>query len=251
MGNAIEKTFSILERIVSAAPEPLPPSVLAAELNLNRATCSRLLKQLMDLGYILRFSRQQGYVPGPKLATLNSIAGFQRDLIQTAKPVIDRCASELRASVLIAQLYGGKRYVLYHRNDCPSLDIRISRPCYDDIFCTATGLLLIAHCGREEQIARLREQKSAGREIMSDFSSEKNLSRKLQAIVEQGMFECEKGVQWIYAFPIYRDGKFCAALGSSIPREQHTPAVHRMMCRVLKQTAQEISRGLTPRYTIG
>ena len=251
MGNVIEKTFSILERIAGASPEPLVPSTLAAELDLNRATCSRLLKQLVDLGYVLRVSRQQGYVPGPKLVTLNNLAGFQQDLIRAAQPVIDRCASELRASVLLAQLYGGRRYVLYHRNDCPALNIRIVRPSHDDVFCTATGLLLLAHCNREEQIGLLREAKAAHREILPGFGSEKTLNRKLREIVGQGGFACEKEIQWIYAFPICRDGKFCAALGASIPREEHTSAVHRTMCRVLKHAAQEISRGMTPQYTIG
>jgi len=251
MGNVIEKTFSILERIAGAAPEPLVPSTLAKELDLNRATCSRLLKQLTDMGYLVKVSRLQGYAPGPKLVTLNNIAGFQHDLLRAARPVIDRCASSLRASVLLAQLYGGRRYVLYHRNGCPALNIRITRPGYDDVFCTATGLLLLAHCTREEQIGLLRKEKTAGREILPGFGSEKTLNRKLREIVGQGGFACEKEIQWIYAFPIYRDGKFCAALGASIPREEHTSSVHRTMCRVLKHAAQEISRELTPQYTIG
>ena len=251
MGNVIEKTFSILERIAGAAPEPLVPSVLAKELELNRATCSRLLKQLTDMGYLVKVSRLQGYAPGPKLVTLNNIAGFEHELLETARPVIDRCASELRASVLLAQLCGGRRYVLYHRNGCPSLNIRITRPAYDDVFCTATGLLLLAHCTREEQIGLLRKEKAAHREILPGFGSEKTLNRKLREIVGQGGFSCEKEIQRIYAFPIFRNGKFCAALGASIPREGHTPAVNRTMCRVLKQAAQEISRTLAPQYTLG
>lgn len=251
MGNVIEKTFSILERIAGSAPEPLVPSVLAKELDLNRATCSRLLKQLTDLGYLVKFSRLQGYAPGPKLLTLNNIAGFEHELLDAARPVIDRCASELRASVLLAQLYGGRRYVLYHRNGCPALNIRITRPCYDDLFCTATGLLLLAYCTREEQIGLLRKEKAAHREILPGFGSKKTLNRKLREIAEHGGFSCEKEIQRIYSFPIFRDGGFCAALGASIPREGHTASVHRTMCRVLKHAAQEISRGMTVRYTIG
>lgn len=250
MGNVIEKIFAVLERIVSASPEPVLPSPLAEELNLNRATCSRLLKQLLDQGYILKVSRQQGYIPGPKLLTLSNIADFQKNLLDMARPVIDRCSEELHCSMLIAQLYNRKRYVLYHRNRDPELHIRITKPCYDDIFCTATGLVLIAHCTPEEQITCLREQKTLGVEILPDYITEKKMSRNLNAIAEQGYFECGKELQWIYAFPVYGNGKFCAALGASISRKRHTAAYHRKICKVLKLASEEISHGLVPHYTI-
>ena len=247
----IEKTFGILERIVSSVPVPMTPARLAEELELNRATCSRLLKQLTDSGYLIQISRQQGYAPGPKLLTLANAAQFEHELLDAARPVIDRCAEELRSSVLLAKLYNRKRYVLYHSKGCPELNIRITRPCYEDIFSTATGLLLAAHCTRGEQIACLREMKAAGSEILPGFGSEKTLPGKLAAIAGQGFFETGKNSQWIYAFPVFRDGRFCAALGASIPRERHNPAIHRTMCRVLKQAAKTISRELSAQYTIG
>ena len=92
MGNVIEKSFSILERIAGSAPEPLVPSVLAKELDLNRATCSRLLKQLTDMGYLLKVSRLQGYVAGPKLLTLNNIAGFERELLKARRETETVCS---------------------------------------------------------------------------------------------------------------------------------------------------------------
>ena len=251
MVQVIEKTFGILERIVSSTPVPMTPAQLAEALDLNRATCSRLLKQLTDSGYLMQVSRQQGYAPGPKLLTLANAAQFEHDLLEAARPVIDRCAEELRSSVLLAKLYRRKRYVLYHRNGCPELNIRITRPYYEDIFCTATGLLLTAYCTRDEQIACLREMKATGSEILPGFGSEKSLPGKLAVIAEDGFFACSKNIQWIYAFPVFRDGHFHAALGSSIPRERHTAAVHRTMCRVLKQAAKTISHDLSSQYTIG
>ena len=55
LGNVIDKTFAILEQIVISSPAPMLPTQLADELGLNRATCSRLLKQLMEMGYIPSF----------------------------------------------------------------------------------------------------------------------------------------------------------------------------------------------------
>jgi len=250
MGNVIDKTFGILEEIVSSTPEPCLPTPLAEKLKLNRATCSRLLKQLTDMGYLLKVSRLQGYSPGPKLLTLSNIAGFENDLIQAAGPVIDRCSETLACSVLIARIYGRKRYVLYHRNCSPELHIRIRKPCSDDLFSTATGLMLLAHLPEEEVLACFREQKKLDAEIMPEYQSEKTLMRNLQKIAEHGSFECGKNIQWIYAFPVFRNGSFYAALGASIHRGKHNAAYHRKICKILKSAAQEISRSLSIQYTI-
>lgn len=251
MVNVLEKAFGILETIVASTPEPMAPAQLAKDLNINRATCSRLLKQLMESGYIVKVSRQQGYAAGPKLLTLNNAARFEHELLAAAVPVIDRCAETLKCSVLLAQLHQRKRYVLYHRNCSLVLDIRISRPCYDDIFSTATGLVLIAHNEAEEQIACLREQKAAGCRIFPGFESEKKMQNQLRTISGSDGFDCEAGRQWIYAFPVFRNGRFCAALGASIARNEHTPAFHRQVRKVLDHAAREISSSLTPQYIVG
>lgn len=250
MGNVIDKAFGILEEIVSASPDPCLPSPLAEKLGLNRATCSRLLKQLTDTGYLLKVSRRQGYVPGPKLLALHNIAGFERELLDASCPVIDRCAETLNGSVLLARLYGGKRYVLYHRNCSPDLHIRIDRPCYNDLFCTATGLLLTSHLSGEEALKCLREQKTLGAEIMPEYQSEKTLVRKMHEISGRDCLEFGKGIQWIYACPVFRNGAFYAALGASIRRDRHNAVCGRKISNVLKRSAQEISRSLSTQYTI-
>ena len=116
MGNVIDKTFAILELIAATVPEPMLPGRLAKELKINRTTCSRLLKQLMDMGYLIKVSRQQGYIPGPKFLTMHNLVRFQDNYLKIATPVIDRCAEELKASILTAQIYSGERYILYHQN---------------------------------------------------------------------------------------------------------------------------------------
>lgn len=249
MGNVIDKTFAILEQIVISSPSPILPTQLAEELDLNRATCSRLLKQLMDMGYILKVSRQQGYVPGPKLLTMSNIANFQQDFLNHAVPVIDRCAEELQTSVLTAQLYHGKRYVLYHKNRNHNLDIRITHPCFNDIFETATGVLLIAHCGKEERLTCYRNgQKN---QYLPGFSTEKEMQKTLDLVAKKEIFTFEKEYQRIYACPIMRNGSVFAALGASITQEQYSAAYQKKIIKTLQNAAYEITGNLTRKYTIG
>jgi len=250
MKNAIDKAFSILEQIVVSAPEACLPLTLAQKLNLNRATCSRLIKQLCDMDYLLKVSRNQGYVPGPKLLALNSIAGFERQLLAAAQPVIDRCAEALGCSVLLARLYNRRRYVLYHRNCSADMDIHLSRPYYNDLFCTATGLLLTAHLPEEERLACWQEQMNLGTEFLPEYQAKSKLSRNLDAIKERGYFDCNRDSQWIYAYPVFKGESFHAALGASILSKSHNAAYHRRIGRTLKQAAEEISANFAHQYII-
>ena len=251
MGNVIDKAFGILEEIISSSPEPCLPTPLAEKLGLNRATCSRILKQLTDMGYLIRLSRLRGYAPGPKILTLHTIAKFEQEFLKAAIPAVDSCAERLNCSVLAARLYGGRRYVLHHRNCSSELEIQITQPCYDDIFCTATGLLLAAHLPEEEQLSCFREQRKRGAEVMAELRSESIVLQKLQDIYRRKYFECAKETQWIYAVPVYRKGKFYAALGASIPIGQHSAALSRKILTAMTQTAEEISNSLSKRYIIG
>ena len=57
---------------------------------------------------------------------------------------------------------------------------------------------------------------------MAELRSESIVLQKLQDIYRRKYFECAKEIQWIYAVPVYRKGKFYAALGASIPIGQHS-----------------------------
>ena len=251
MAKVIDKTFSILEEIVRNAPHPVSPTELADMLEINRATCSRLLKVLLDGGYILKVSRQRGYVPGPKILTLSNMAGFQTELLEKSKPQVDRCAEELKKLVLIAQLYGDKRYIIYHRNCDPDQTIRLSCLAFDDLFSTATGLLLLAYCTPEEQKRCFLEQMECGGEFFPEFTNWEYARKKLEEIRSQGYCECAKEWQWIYAYPIFRKGRFCAAFGVSILKSEYTPEYDRQVRALLKKAAGMISNSLSPLNSIG
>ena len=251
MAKVLDKTFGILEAIVKRAPRPVSPMELAEELELNRTTCSRLLKVLLDGGYILKVSRQLGYVPGPKILSMSNMAGFENDLLEKSRPVVNRCAEELKKLVLIAQLYGGKRYIIYHKNCDPCQAIRLEQLAFDDLFATATGLLLLAYSTPAEQKRCFQEQQEIGGEFFPEFSDWEYTKKKLEEIRKQGFFECEKLWQWIYAYPIFRKGQFCAAFGVSILKSEYTPEYNKAVRSYLSEAAQSISNSLSPLKSIG
>lgn len=241
MVNAIEKAFIILEKIASCGSAALTPAQIADELQLNRATCSRILKQLLDMGYVMKVSRQQGYTAGPGLHTMGMICRYNEPLLKCAIPVIDRCAVELQNSVLLSQLCNGRRYILYHRNCNPDLPVNITRHCYDDLFATATGLLLTAYCSKSERANCFKVQKQRGGSFMDKFSNLETLNDELDKIRHQGYVELDRGCQWICAYPVKSGNKVDSAIGMSILKSQHNMELHRKICRTLKSAAEEIS----------
>ncbi|OQA81873.1 MAG: Pectin degradation repressor protein KdgR [Lentisphaerae bacterium ADurb.Bin242] len=251
MIKVMDKTFAILEEIVISSPEPLPPLELSRRLRLNRATCSRLLKLLLDSGYILQVSRQKGYVPGPKILTLSNMAAFRKNLLAVARPVIDRCAEALQNSVQIAQLYNGKRYILYYRNCNPRRVIRLDRLSFDDLFFTATGLMLVAHREPGERMELFRRLKAEGKPFFEEFKNGKTIQKKLDSICGSEFFECRKGIQWIYAFPVFENGVFTATLGVSIPFSEYNDSYRRKIVKLMKEASREISLGVSTLHSIG
>lgn len=251
MGNAIDKAFMVLEKIASTKLPALPPAQIADELKLNRATCSRILKQLLDMGYVIQVSRRQGYTAGPKLHTMGMICGFGSPLLKYAAPVIDRCAMELQSSVLLSQLYNGRRYIIYHRNCNPDIQINVGRPCYDDIFVTATGLLLAAYSSSSERKHCYEVQKKYGGVFPDEFSGFETLNCELDKIRQQKYVEMSRGSLWIYAYPVKYNGHFNTAIGMNMLKNQHTAGMHEKICRTLKAAAQELSNYSEMKLIIG
>lgn len=251
MVNAIEKAFIILEKIASCGSAALTPAQIADELQLNRATCSRILKQLLDMGYVIKVSRRQGYAAGPRLRTMGNICNYSSQLLKYAIPLVDRCAMELQGSVLISQLCNGRRYVIYHRNCDPEQNITITYPCYDDIFVTATGLLLTAYCSKSERKRCFELQKKYGGIFMDDFSSFEKLNTELDRIRQQGHVEMVRAAQCIYAYPIKCNDQCDTVIGMSILRSRYTAALNAKICRMLEAAVQELSHYSEMKFIIG
>lgn len=250
MIKVLDKTFGILEAIVRATPHPMGPMALAETLNLNRATCSRILKMLLDSGYIVQVSRQAGYAAGPRILTLSNMAMFQSALLEKAIPVIDRTAEAVRDSVLISQIYAGERYVLYHRNCNPDRRIRLAAPSFQDIYETATGVLEMAYRSPEEQLAYY-DAVPCRHNILPEFRRRGNVHPLLEKIREEGMFHSRKTDQGVFAFPVFSNRHFLASLGCSIPICRDTPEHIKTIKRIVGGAAAEISASVSTIDSIG
>ncbi|MDD3886374.1 MAG: helix-turn-helix domain-containing protein [Victivallaceae bacterium] len=218
MIKVLDKTFAILEMLATASPQPITPSEISTAHGINRSTCSRILKELCDLGYAEQISRQRGYSVGPRALTLGRAVNYRRDLLNFAVPAVNRCAEELGQSVLIAENRGNSRYILYYSNRS-KLNIHFDVVVFNDLFETATGLVLAAYAGASEKLEFFRNAKARGENFFPEYSDEADAMAGLAQIRADGFVVRRdfREEQDIIAFPLFRNREFIASLGISMP----------------------------------
>ena len=86
MIKVLSKTLAVLEALAIASPYPRRISELAEEFGINAATCARILRELVDAGYAVQISRQDGYAAGPRAWPFACQIRYRARLIHAAAP---------------------------------------------------------------------------------------------------------------------------------------------------------------------
>jgi DNA-binding IclR family transcriptional regulator len=87
--------LDVLDAVVDG---PIPLAELALKLGLTRSTTHRLANALIDRHY-LSFTPRLGYQFGPKLLELGFLAQRQADVVQIARPHLERLAAQTEDTV--------------------------------------------------------------------------------------------------------------------------------------------------------
>lgn len=107
---SVERTFALLEAL-GRSTRPLGVSELAAECELSLATIHRLLRTLVDLGYV-RQEPSRTYALGAGLLRLGERAAS--GLTSWSRPLLEGLVRELGESVNLATLDGDRVVYLAH-----------------------------------------------------------------------------------------------------------------------------------------
>lgn len=252
MIKVLDKIFLVLETVVSESPNPVTPLWIASKLGMNRPTCSRILKELTDAGYLMHVSRQTGYTAGPRSCTFSKIVKYKPAFLDKAIPHAVNCARTLAQSVLICERRGAERYVLHHSNFSP-LNLRINQLSYRDLFDTATGLVLLSAASRQEQEKIFNEYRAAGDSMFPEFTNFAAVASELERCRNERFYARDKKrtLQWIAAVPIAKNGETVAALGVSALAADVTMTDQTRMLDEIRKTAVLISNELSTIETTG
>jgi IclR family KDG regulon transcriptional repressor len=254
MIKVLNKTFAILEEIVQESPRPVSLSKLSEKLDLNKATCSRIIGDLVAAGYISQVSRLEGYTVGARAFAFSERVSYKPDLLKEAKPIIKTCAAEIEESVLLAEMHNNQRYILCHYNYNPAMNVDISQLAYDDLYDTATGILLLAYASKQEIDAIVKQHGLPSGPLCQSVKTRSDLDKLLADIKDEASYMYEgprKNNLAIAAFPVFRNGRFTAVVGASVPRDKFKGEHKEAVISKVKAAADKISRAISHIGSIG
>jgi DNA-binding IclR family transcriptional regulator len=96
MIKVLTKVLGIIEIAAQESPRPVTLGKLVDSLNINKATCSRIIRDLVDSGYLLQVSRTEGYTIGPRAFSLKRHIKYKPNILAIAEPLIKSCADRYR-----------------------------------------------------------------------------------------------------------------------------------------------------------
>ncbi len=228
---SLHKTFDILEYVILQRGRSVTPSEVADYVNLNLATCTRIMGELTVRGYLEKISRREGYAPGPMVTATGTRDNRYKRLASAAKGPVRELAESIGMQVNLSVMNGRDRIMLcYHspdRNWQPWNSFTFGRERCD----TATDMLLLAAMAPEAAGKIIKEEKLSV------------TMKKLDSIRKQGFVEfvSSDGVR-VMGHLICAEGYPPAAIVFGL-REGDDPEEIRKRSR---ETAEEIIKRLTP-----
>ena len=241
MIKVLTKALGIVELLAKAPERERTVAAIAAATGINRATATRILKDLLASGYASQAHNRGGYTLGPMAYYLASRGVYRRDLISAATGILEDCADEICGATLLAVLRGGRRFVLRHANGNPEFSITIDDTFYDDLYITATGKMLLAYAP-EDDIRRYIDRKGLPNEIWDDIDTKTKLLAKLASIRDDGLlsYSLTKLGLRLYSFPILFRGQFEAVFGLCLPLSLAKDESHERYLSIGRNAAQRV-----------
>ncbi len=147
---SLDKAMDVLEFVLNQNGEPVTPGIIAAALDINAASCVRILETLIRRGYVRKVSRRLGYATGPALFGLAMLECPYSRLTKASEVALRELAELTSSMVNISVMLAGHRYILnYYSADSRRMPIS-GMVHYADHYATATGRLLLSTISADE-----------------------------------------------------------------------------------------------------
>ncbi len=238
---SIERAFGLLETMADHGGT-MGLSQLAQESGLPLPTIHRLLRTLVDLGYLRQDAGRQ-YVLAPRLIRLGESSGAM--LSVWAKPHLDRLVSDLGESANLAMLDGDQ--IVYVAQAQSRRSMRMFTEVGRRVLphCTAVGKAIMARMP-QEQVLDLLRRTGMPKHTDNTITDPDAFARALVWVDEHGYAlddeEQENGVRCVaVAVP---DAPTRLGLSVSGPASRMTPEVVDRAVPILRQAAADLSRDL-------
>ncbi len=248
MIQVLHRALNIVELIAAEPDIPHYLGDIAEQLELNAATCARILGVLVARGYIDQAAPKKGYTLGPMSYRLAGNGNYRKDLVLIAQPYMVQFANTVHETVNLTTLHRGKRLLLCEVDGGQTVQIRTDLlEC--NVYDVPTGRELLAHLPQDELHAFIRCYGLPGNQ-WPGISSEDELFAALQEIRQLPwlMYTTPEHVVAISA-PISDGHRVIAALGVYLPEQRFIGDHHEQLLALFQSIAQDISKAVSAKQS--
>lgn len=240
----VERALRLLELVGENPREAHPLRELAAASGLKTPTASRIIRTLVNLGYLEQSGCRQGYTLGRKAYELTENPGYSPALIEAALPSMKEFSERTREYICLSVLEGDSRVILYNiMSTHPVQVITGSFPKRETPYRSVSGRVLLAHQPSEKQKAFLLRNGPPGDE-WKEIRSGAQLKKTLDRIAHQEFLVEEREDITALAVPVFLSGRVVAAVGSFIPgyrfHDKHKQAILELLSALPEKIAERM-----------
>lgn len=216
--NSFDKVFSVLEYIFNKDGMPSSPTEIAEAIEINRATCSRIISMLFKKGYIDQVSRREGYIPGPTLFALSLRQSPYLKISRAAAEPLRELATKTDTIVNISVMKNGFRYILSCQAARADQHIPLNTRYVKDNYTCATGRLLLSVASNEE-IDHAIKTLGFPNERWDGISDMRSMRKVLDALAKRKTIKYPMYNIWIVGGLVKAPGYIPAAIGCGVKTE--------------------------------
>jgi IclR family acetate operon transcriptional repressor len=241
---SLERAFELLEAMADAGGV-IGLSRLAQESGLAMPTIHRLVRTLVDLGYVRQEPSRQ-YALGPRLIRLGDSAS--RLLGTWSRPYLSRLVDALGESANLAMLDGDRVVYVAHVQSTRSMRMftEVGRRVYPH--CTAVGKALLAHLPPGD-VHALLARTGMPAQTEHTITEPALLGEEIDRVRAQGYAiddgEQEIGVHCVAVPVLGTSNRLAVSVSGPAPRM--TPALVERAVPLLRQAAADLAAELTVR----
>jgi IclR family KDG regulon transcriptional repressor len=245
MIQVVQRALDILECVAQDPETPKGLGEIAERVELNAATCARILQTLVAAGYVEQMGPRKGYRLGPMAYALAAQGPYRKDLVHVAQPVLERLAGETQETVLLAVLHQGRRVTLCEVEGTQIVQVRSDRLQLYDPLRTATGRLLLAYLDDTRRKSCLETSETYATAPVS--TREQMEAELVQARRDGRVIRTSEGHVVGIAYPVWEGETVAAALGLHLPEHRFTGEHRDRVLEAMERAAREMSERVRAR----
>ena len=238
------KAFDILELIAKSNGQSVSLTEVAKKLGMSQPTAANIINTMVSRGYIEHIGKKKGYKLGPSAFQLTNQVPYEKELLDSAKSIMENLTSQINETCLLGVLRNYKRYIVNVVN--ADHDIQVQVRSERNVYETASGRVLLAYLSNSEREVFIKQNGLPDKSIWPEACTETDLNNTLDIIKNEGLvttYSAAKDVKG-FAVPILIKDKAIASLSIFAPEYRSTPTKQKMIIEALMRASLEIGNSL-------